>query len=300
MDRLVYILFRFLVIWFKISPFFILYCLSDIAYFFIYYLIGYRKKVVYENLSSSFPEKSEQEIKKLMKAFYRHLCDISIETIKGFSMSEKQLRKRYKIENPEILDKYYEKNQSIICLASHYNNWEYGILALPLDFKHQAVSIYMKLSNKFMESYGTKKRSRFGMQMLAVQDTRSFFAETPKKPLAIVLAADQSPSDIKRLIWTKFLGKDTACLHGPEAYAKKMNAPLVYFAVKKLKRGFYSLNLEVLNENPLDTEFGEITAQYMHRLEKDILQQAEFWLWSHRRWKHNKEEIEKQKNYDKN
>lgn len=291
MNRFVFIIFRFLVAWFRITPFFILYGISDMAYLVIFYLVGYRKKVVYENLRTSFPEKTQKEILQIRRRFYRHLCDIIIETIKGFSLNEKQLLQRYRVENPEITSLFFNQNKNIICLASHYNNWEYGILALGSAFQHQAVSIYMKLSNPYMEKYGTRVRSRYGMKMLAVQDTRDYFSQQHEKPLAVILAADQSPSNVDKLIWTNFLGKETACLHGPEAYAKKMNAPIVYFAVKKLKRGFYSLTLEMLNENPTETAYGEITAQYMRRLEKDIVVRPEYWLWSHRRWKHRKEDI---------
>ncbi|HOE04608.1 MAG TPA: lysophospholipid acyltransferase family protein [Bacteroidales bacterium] len=292
MNRFVYYIFRFLIAWFAITPFFILYVISDISYLIVFFLIGYRKKVVYENLKSSFPDKEDSEIRRIRRRFFRHLCDISIETIKGFSLSKKQLKKRYTVLNPEITLPYFEQNKPVICLASHYNNWEYGILALGPALSHQAVSIYMKLSNPYMEDFGTRIRARFGMKMLAVNDTREYFSQHHEKPLAIILAADQSPSNVDKLIWTQFLGKETACLHGPEAYAKKMNAPLIYFAVKKIKRGYYSLNLELLHENPSETAFGEITSLYMQRLEKDIITRPEHWLWSHRRWKHRKEDIE--------
>ncbi|HPG74492.1 MAG TPA: lysophospholipid acyltransferase family protein [Bacteroidales bacterium] len=288
MKWLVYALFRLLVLCFRITPFVLLYLLSDLLYVIIFHVVGYRKKVVFDNLTRCFPEKSTAEIQLIGRKFYRHLCDISIETIKGFSMSEKQLQQRYVVENAEIADVYFEREQNIICLASHYNNWEYGILALSKALRHRPVSLYLKLTNRFMEKYGTASRSRFGMNLVAVQQSREYFGQHHTKPLAVILAADQSPSDTKNMIWTMFLGRDTACLHGPEAYAKKMNAALVYFCVLKPRRGYYRLRLEVLHENPQQTEFGEITNMYMSRLEQDILKQPEYWLWSHRRWKHTR------------
>jgi Kdo2-lipid IVA lauroyltransferase/acyltransferase len=174
----------------------------------------------------------------------------------------------------------------VIFLASHYGNWEYGILAMPQYLKHKLVSLYMPMSNKFTENYGINVRQRFGMNMVKVQETRNVFENKGEKPIGVIMAADQSPSNIERAIWTDFLNQKTACLHGPEAYAKKTGMPLLYFSVSKTKRGYYSVKIETLVENPETEKPDSITKKYMQRVERDILSQPEFWLWSHRRWKH--------------
>jgi KDO2-lipid IV(A) lauroyltransferase len=205
------------------------------------------------------------------------------------SISEKTLNKRYKVLNADLANSYFNQGKSIICLTSHYGNWEYGILATNNAIEHQAVALYLPLSNKYSESYGLKRRTRFGMNLVAIQETKSIFAKEPEKPLAIIMAADQSPSNLERAIWVDFLNQNTACLHGAEAYAKKLNIPVLYLKISKLKRGYYSLEFEKLIENPSEYKPDEITKIYMNRLEKDIIEMPEFWLWSHRRWKHKKQ-----------
>ncbi|MDR2835803.1 MAG: lysophospholipid acyltransferase family protein [Bacteroidales bacterium] len=285
MKLIEFILFRTLVLVFSIIPYKVLYFFSNITYFFIYKLIGYREKIVSQNLKNSFPEKSDDEILILCKKFYHHLTDITLESIKVMSISKKAIEKKYLIKNTEILDEYFEKKQSILCLTSHYGNWEYGILETGNKFKHKAIALYLPLTNKYSEKYGVKRRSRFGTKLVAVQESKKIFTEDLDIPKAIILAADQNPANKEKSIWVNFLNQDTACLHGPEAYAKKTNFPVVYFNISKTKRGFYELTIEKLIENPSELEPNKITEIYMKRLEKDINLKPEYWLWSHRRWK---------------
>jgi KDO2-lipid IV(A) lauroyltransferase len=286
MKWLEYIFLRILVFWFYITPYWGLYVLSDFFFVIIYHIIGYRKKVVTQNLRNSFPEKSNVEILDIQRKFYHHLCDVSIETIKGYTVSKKKLLKRYVVINPELAEQYFNKKQNLIFLASHYGNWEYGILAMQHYLKHQMISLYMPLTNAYIEKYGTKVRSRFGMKMVPVQQTKEAFSGLDNIPKGVIMAADQSPSNIEKSIWVSFLNQNTACLHGPEAYAKKTNMPLLYFKISKPKRGYYQVKIEVLIDNPSTANLGEITKKYMQKVEMDINEQPEFWLWSHRRWKH--------------
>lgn len=294
MKLLEFIAFRILVFTFRIIPFWKLYFLSSMLYFLLFHVFKYRKKVVFENLKNSFPDKSEEEIEHIAKKYYRHLSDITLESIKSMTISEKKLAKRYVVKGLEIVDNYFMEGKSVLCLTSHYGNWEYGILATDRAIKHQAVALYLPLSNKYSEKYGLKRRKRFGIKMVAVQETKTIFANKPEKPIAIIMAADQSPSNRERAIWTDFLNRETACLHGPEAYAHKTGLPVLYLKILKLRRGFYNLEFEKLIDNPCDYQAGEITKLYFNRLECDIIDQPEYWLWSHRRWKYNKESLKKQ------
>ncbi len=289
MKFLEYISFRFLVFCSRITPFFLVYFWADVFYFIIYYVAGYRKKVVIDNLRKSFPEKTEKEIKTLTKKFYHHLSDVTLEAIKAMTISSKQIQKRYVVENVEIPNEYFDRGQSVLLLTSHYGNWEYGMLATDMAIKHQTVALYLPLTNKYSEKYGVTRRGRFGMKMVAVQQTKSVFdGSIGNGPFGVIMAADQSPSNVERAIWLDFLNHDTACIHGPEAYARKMNMPALYMKISKPRRGHYKLTFEKLIDNPQQYEQGEITRLYFSRLEKDIVECPEFWLWSHRRWKHSR------------
>ncbi len=293
MKYLEFIGFRIMVSAFWLAPFWKLYFLSDILYFLLFRVFKYRKKVVFDNVKKSFPDKSEAEINKIIKKFYLHLSDITLESVKSMSMSEKSLNKRYVIKNTEIAKEYFNAGKSMLCLTSHYGNWEYGILATNNSIPHQAIALYLPLTNKHSEKYGLKRRTRFGMQLVAVQETKSIFEKQPEKPVAIIMAADQSPSNLERAIWVDFLNRETPCIHGPEAYAHKTGLPVVYLKISKTKRGYYSLEFEKLVDDPSTCKPGEITELYFKRLEKDIEEKPEYWLWSHRRWKYTKESLKK-------
>ncbi len=287
MQYIGYIFFRLLVFLFSLVPFWVLYLHSDILYFFFFHVFGYRKNVVYKNLKNAFPEKSEKEIHKIAKGFYKNLSDITLESIKGLSMSQKTLRKRYPVINIELLDDYFKKGQSIIGLAAHYANWEWGVISFGFQFKHKSIGLYKPLSNKYIDNYVKKARAAWGMNLVSIKDTRKAFEEEHKKPTVFFMISDQSPSNIKRAKRVQFLNQDTACLHGAELYAKKYDIPLVFGDVQRIKRGYYQVELSVFEENPQNTAEGEITERYMKKLEEIIRAKPENWLWSHKRWKHN-------------
>ena len=281
-----------------ILPFFILYGMADFTALVLHYVIGYRKKVVRSNLIKCFPEKSNKELRRIERKFYRNLSDIAIESVKGIYMSKKQIQKRFKVLNPEALNSFYEKNQSILALASHYTNWEWGILAVDFQIPHQAVSIYKPMHFKEMEDFSFRRRSRFGMKLVGIKETKAFFAEKKDQPACTILAADQHPNDNKNSIVVDFFNIETAALHGPEAYGRITGMPLVYFDIQRVKRGHYTLKIIQLFDNPKETQFGEITQKYMSQVEEIIRRKPENWLWSHKRWKYSTKTIEKIKQYN--
>jgi len=273
----------------SILPFRIMYLLSDLMYFIFYYFIGYRRKVVQSNLRNSFPEKSLKEIQVLTKRFYHHLCDISLESIKGFSMSPEEIIKRHHILNPELADYFFDKGTSVITVPGHYNNWEWGSLSPGLQIKYPIVGFYKPMSNKRTDEFGKKHRARFGTLLKSIRNTADTFEELIDTPTVYIMAADQSPSNLRDCYWINFLHQETAWLHGPEKYARKYNLPVVYVDIQKIKRGFYSLNLVIITENPSSLSDGEITRLYAKHLEKSILSEPAYWLWSHKRWKHTRD-----------
>ncbi len=281
-----------------IMPFFLIYGISDFTAFILHYIIGYRRKVVQSNLKRCFPHKEKAELKKIEKAFYKNLSDIMIESVKGLYMTKKQLSNRFKVINKDVLQKYYDNGKSVISLSGHYGNWEWGILAVDFQVPHQAASIYKPMKNKDMEKFSYRKRSRFGMKLVSMKDSKTYFTSKKDKPVSFILAADQHPTDKSKAILVDFFNIKTPCLHGPEAYGRNTGMPLVYFNINRVKRGHYIMEIIDLFENPEQTEFGEITQKYMSTLEKIIRKKPEDWLWSHKRWKHKEHEIEEIKRFN--
>lgn len=285
-----YIFFRFIVFLFSLIPFRILYIFSDILFCFFYYIFGYRKNVVFNNLRKSFPEKTENEIVQIAKKFYKNLSDITLESIKGLSLSKKTLKKRYPVINIELLNEYFNKGQSIIGLAAHYTNWEWGVISFGFQFKHKSIGLYKPLSNKYIDNYVKKSRAAWGMNLVSIKETNKVFEKKHEKPAIYFMISDQSPSNLKKAKWVKFLNQDTACLHGAEFYAKKYDIPLIFGHVQRINRGYYQVELSVFEENPKNTADGEITEKYMQKIEEIIRKKPENWLWSHKRWKHKRSE----------
>lgn len=286
-----YMFFRILVFLFYLIPFLVLYIYSDVLYFFLFHVFGYRKKVVYKNLKNSFPEKPEKEIHKIAKAFYTNLSDITVESIKGLSMSKKQLLKRYKVINLDFEHKYFEKATGVIAIGSHYANWEWGALCFSLQFSHESYGFYKPLSNKFIDKYIRKSRAAWGMNLVPIKETYRHFKKNFEKPPMQMMVSDQSPSNLKKAHWINFLNQDTACLHGAESYAKLYNLPVIYGDVQRVKRGFYEVEMLPVIDKPRDTSEGEITKKFQKILEEIIIRKPENWLWSHKRWKHKRENI---------
>jgi len=271
----------------SLLPYPLLYLLSDIIFLIMYRVIGYRKEVVFTNLKNSFPNKSKQELKKIMSDFYRHLCDIIMESVKGFTISEKQLRKRLIIKNPEFSNYYADKGQSIIFVGGHYNNWEICAQAFALYSNHKCIGIYKPLSNALINDKIYTSRSKYGMHLISMKQTKKSF-EYGDEPKAIVFGSDQNPANPKRAHWVQFLNQDTGVLFGVERYAKEYDWPVVFVSISKAKRGYYEVEYSLVTDNPNEEPHGKITEDFTKRLEQDIINQPQYWLWSHKRWKHKR------------
>lgn len=271
----------------SLLPYPLLYLLSDFVYFVMYRMVGYRKEVVSTNLKNSFPNKSEHELKKIMSDFYHHLCDIIMESIKGFTISENQLRKRLIIKNPEFSNYFADKGQSIIFVGGHYNNWEICAQAFAMYSNHKCIGIYKPLSNSFINDKIYTSRSRFGMNLVSMKQSKKSFEEGSETK-AIVFGSDQNPANPKRAHWMQFLNQNTSVLFGVEKYAKEYDWPVVFVSISKVKRGYYEVEYSLITDKPKDEPHGKITEDFTKRLEQDIINQPQYWLWSHKRWKHKR------------
>jgi KDO2-lipid IV(A) lauroyltransferase len=285
LQYIVYLLFLAFAGFFAIIPFRIMYVLSDGVYGLLFYVVGYRKKVVYQNLKNSFPEKSEEERKAIAKKFYKHLADLFVESLKGFTMSSKSVMKRHKLMDNGIGDEYHRQGKSVMVVVGHYNNWEWGSMSGGLQLESPVMVLYKPLSNQFIDRFLEKRRRGFGSELVAIRQTARAFENRKDTPYFYILAADQSPGKTKRAYWIDFLNQDTACLHGPETYARRYNLVVIYLEIQKIKRGFYQMVPKVITENPSELEDGEVVGRYMKLLEESIRKKPEYWLWSHRRWK---------------
>ncbi len=290
MNFVVAVFFKIFILIVGIIPFKFLYWFSDFVAFLLFKIVKYRVNVVINNLKKAFPEKTDKEIEKIARKTYKNLSDITIEGIKVFTMSTSSLLKRFKIKNSEILNTYQEKQKSVILLAAHYGNWEWGVITSPIQINQNLVGLYKPLANKYIDTYLRKSREREGTILASIYNTNYYFKKYVKKEVLFVMIADQSPSNLNKAIWVNFFGRETAFLHGPEKYAYEYNLPVFFIEVKRLKRGYYEYELQLLTDTPQLLEHGEITRRYAQMVEMEIRKKPENWLWSHRRWKHSKKQ----------
>jgi Kdo2-lipid IVA lauroyltransferase/acyltransferase len=274
-------------------PLRVLYLFSDLLFFLVFHVTGYRKKVVRENLLHAFPEKSASEIQQLTKKFFRHFCDFLIESLKTIHLSKAQLSKRFQFSNPEIFEKYYNAGKSVVLVSGHYGNWEW-MVDFPSKVKHKACAIYKPLQNKKFDKLILSIRQKYAgaAEMVAMNDVYRFILQSERKQLRLItwFLVDQTPPR-SYPFWIDFMNREAPFYTGPEKIAQKFDHPVVYLQIKKIRRGYYRAEFIPLCEDPAATQEFEIVSMIVRMLEATIRQQPEYWLWSHRRWKHTRENI---------
>ena len=252
---------------------------------FLLYRLGFRRKVVLENLRKSFPERSAPEIRALALRFYRHFSDLLIEGIRMFGISREELLLRMRVVNPQLLNPLYDAGKNVFVVIGHYNNWEYLAAALDAQIKHRGAALYTPLSNAFFNTKWSEARGRHGLLLVSKHNSHSFITKRHPEPIALVMGADQSPTFSKHVHWTTFLGQDTAVMLGTEVYARRYGFAVVFAHVKTIARGYYEATFSLLEDHAAAAAEGAITERHVRALEADILRDPEFWLWTHRRWK---------------
>ena len=269
-------------------PFWVLHRISDFFYLLVYYVIGYRKKMVLKNIKRSFPELSEEEAKLVRKKFYRHFADLIIESVKSSTMGQEEFQKRYFITNQHLLEEYHQKGKSIIILSPHTGNWEW-IFSLVHVIPYDVYAVYQRLTNPNMDGYIRKTRQRYGAQMIPTKEAFSTVTEAAGRgdQMLTWMAADQACAPEKAQ-WVHFLNQDTTFHKGFERLAKETNQPVFFLDIKKVKRSYYELELHLITEDPASLPDGNIVAEFARLTEKRIQQDPAYWLWSHNRWKHKR------------
>lgn len=274
---------------FSLLPFGILYIKSSFIAFLLHTVTRYRRNVVEENLRNSFPEKSREELRHVTWRFYLNLADIIVEILKTQGMSANELQRRMRVRNPELLEKYRLQGRSVIMVSGHCGNWEWYPPATALQcpgFKHNC-AIVKPLSSEVFEEFMTYLRTQFMKDVLIPFKSAYRIMASRRNELSLTaILADQTPHKDEINYHTRFLNQDTAVFLGTERIAKSLNQVVMFSHMRRVKRGFYEVEFELITENPKQTAEYEITKKHMQILERDIITNPEMWLWSHRRWKY--------------
>tara|TARA_R110002049_G_scaffold117704_8_gene271344 strand:- start:5588 stop:6469 length:882 start_codon:yes stop_codon:yes gene_type:complete len=271
----------------SILPFRLLYLFSDVLYVLLYHIIGYRKQVVNTNLKTVFPEKTDKEIAVIRKKFYKHLCDMFLEMAKTMSISETELKKRFKIKNPQEFKRLEKLNKSIILIFGHYASWEWSIV-LQNYISFKGLAVYKKLANKHFDTLVRNIRSKFNTKLINTKETINAISHYEVSGVRTITGflSDQSPRLNKDAYWGEFMGIKVPCFTGAERLAKKLDFSTAYLKVTKVKRGFYEAEIMTLAENPKEFENYKLTDMFLREVEKQIYEAPEYYFWTHKRWKH--------------
>ncbi len=275
----------------SLLPFWIIYGISDFLYLILNYVVKYRKKVIKENLFYAFPEKTETERNKISRRFYRHLCDLSMESIKLHGMSKKQINKHIRYKGLGLINDYCKQGRSIVVLAMHHNNWEW-CSSVQLFLNSVVLMIYSPMrGNSIFEKFLLDSREKWGGECVPMHKSVRRIFELNKKGETTVLwlAADQTARQNSHL-WTMFFNREAPFFAGPEKIARKGNQPVFFHRIKKIKRGIYEAEFIPVFDNPAEISDDEFLLKYVEKMEEIIRKEPEYYLWSHRRWKHKRPE----------
>ncbi len=287
MQFLIYILvypFLWLV---SILPFRLLYAFSDVLYLFVYRIFGYRKKTVQANLRLVFPEKNNREINRITRKFYHHLCDMMVEAIKSLTISEAQMKKHFTFSNVELIQNLEKQNRSIVLMCAHYGSWEW-IFILQTYVNSRGNAVYKRIENKYFDRLVKRIRAKYNSHLITTKETVPTLIKLKSEGVTTIngFVSDQSPKPWKAFHWTEFMNIRVPVHTGAEMLAKKLDMAVVFFGVKRLKRGYYETTFQTLAENPKTFKDYDITEAFLKLVERQIHEAPEYYLWTHKRWKH--------------
>ncbi|MDR2037461.1 MAG: lysophospholipid acyltransferase family protein [Bacteroidales bacterium] len=267
-------------------PLRVLYVISDFLYLIVCYVIRYRRSVIFENLRNSFPEKTEKERKKIAHQFYRFLCDMFIETIKVLHISTEQIHRRIRYSNPQMFEDLSKKGKQIFFVPGHYGNWEWlATLEHTIPYHHS--TLYQPLHNKHFDKLYYDLRTKYGTDAIpsnmVIRAINKY--QTENRLTALCFLADQAPQSSQSHYWTTFLNQESSIFLGVEKLSRRYNTAVLYYEIRRVKRGYYVVDTTLITENAAETADKEITDKHVELLEQTIRRTPQYWLWSHRRWK---------------
>lgn len=271
----------------SILPFKLLYAFSDLLFVILYHIVGYRKRVVKENLRLVFPNKSNEELNKIRKKFYHHLCDMILESIKSMTISESEMKKRFTFANVEMLKEIEAQNKSIALMCAHYGSWEW-IFILQTYIGTKGYAIYKRLENKYFDRLVKRIRAKYNSHLITTKESIPILTKSKAEGSITIcgFVSDQSPKPFKAFHWQEFMGIKVPVHTGAEMLAKKLDMAVVFFGVKRLKRGYYETSFKTIALNPKEYPDYQITDIFLKLVEDQINEAPEYYLWTHKRWKH--------------
>jgi len=274
-------------------PFWLLYLKSDVFYFVVYHVARYRRKVVRENLLRSFPDKPHKEIKAIEKRFYRNLCDQFVEAPKMMRMGPDGYRSRIAFSNPELAQQLYSQQKNIFFAIPHSGNWEWFGKLIPSLSPHKGLAIYKKVQNAAFERLMLEMRTKdCPLEMVESNFALKRLAQLRGELNAVLMMADQSPRGVESDYWTEFLHQDTCWFTGLERIAKMLDFAVVFVDMRRQGRGRYEVRFDLITDDPKSMAKGELMEHYVRSVEQFINDNPDNWLWSHRRWKHQRNQVE--------
>lgn len=269
----------------SLLPLSVLYLIADFFYFLIYYVTGYRKAIVFDNLKHAFPQKTDAELIAIRKQFYKSFCDQWIETLKLLSMSERQLKKRF-TGNWEVFQQLGKEGKNTYVILGHTFNWEWGNVVCQYHTAQQYAGVYLPLTNTIFDRLMLHIRTRSGAWLISMKALKTGLSKLKSTQYILALAADQNPSVVEVAEWLPFMNREAPFFRGPEQMARRAKAAVVFGGIQKVKRGYYHIHLERFCDDASTTNSGDILKAYVHFLENQLNEHPENWLWTHRRWKH--------------
>ena len=272
-------------------PFRLLYIFSDSIYFLVYRIIGYRKKTVRQNIALALPHLSEKERIQIEKKFYSHMCDMFLEMIKTMNISQKEIDERFKFSNLETYQELEKKGKSIALMCAHYASYEW-VLSMNKHISFKGYGIYKQIANKYFDKLVRTIRSKFKAYLITTKQTKATIEKNTKAGVLGVygFASDQTPRWSKRLYWHRFIGIETPIHTGAETLAKQYDMNVIFLRTKKIKRGYYEASFEVMTEDVQSIPNYKLSEDFMAKVEQQIYEHPEFYLWTHKRWKHKKKD----------
>ena len=293
MEKVGYAIVKFWTGFLSVHPFWLLYLKSDFYYFLTYHVLRYRRKVVRQNLLRSFPEKDFRAIKTIEKHYYRNLCDLVVEAPKMLRMKPEGYKYRLNYTNPELITRLHEQHKNVFYAIPHSGNWEWFGKTMPDLSEHNCLAVYKKVKSPIFERLMLYMRTKdCDLEMIESGFALKRLAQLRDSQNAVLMVADQTPRGVDSDYWTEFLHQDTCWFTGLERIAKMLDYAVVFVSMKRQGRGRYEVTFELITDNPKETEKGFIMERYVRCVERFIEEQPDNWLWSHRRWKHQRNKVE--------
>jgi KDO2-lipid IV(A) lauroyltransferase len=262
-----------------------LYVLSSFLYLLAFYVVRHRHQVIRGQLEKVFPDLSDAERGLIHKRFLKNFCDVVIEALKSISMTEADMRAHVQILNLEVARRYLDAGQSVMLVTSHLGNWEWLLHGVTLQLGYPVDAAYKPLHDQWAERLMLAVRSRFGARLVPAKELLADFLRRRGIVRAVAMNADQAPVSTDKRYWTRFLGQDTAFYIGAEQIARATRLPILYVRVRRVRRGYYDVELSQLWDGREVTEANTVTERYARACEIDVLKSPADWLWSYRRWR---------------